>query len=228
MEDLKITITDLSVQENGVFKKIEHFPNIEQAAFYLKNKCFNVYWNGNKKKYLINIAHNINDRRLMKSPYLNKITLKLLYKEYYINNFLVKDAYGKVLHKDYLTDLMLSFSYEKWEEIRKEASRIRSNRHKKSTFRDNFSELWKLPDWKYGYRNIRTTQERRWSEAEDHKDLCRARRNFKSLPNSWDDMISRPGYNWKVQSKRKKQWIPVGPKKVHWVNDIIEAEDLYE
>lgn len=54
------------------------------------------------------------------------------------------------------------------------------------------------------YRQIRTKQERR--EALYNKEYVRSARNFKNLPNSYDDILySRCGRSWK-NNKKFKQW----------------------
>lgn len=63
-----------------------------------------------------------------------------------------------------------------------------------------------------GYKEPRSTQERRWAKAWDDeedapkKGFARARRRGSNLPNAWDDCISRSEKSWKTQSKRKYQW----------------------
>ena len=62
----------------------------------------------------------------------------------------------------------------------------------------------------YGqYRAIKTTNERRQLEStkgEENAPKIRAARNFRNLPNSWDDFMSHNDKSWKTQSKRKHQW----------------------
>lgn len=60
-----------------------------------------------------------------------------------------------------------------------------------------------------GMRRIRTTNERRQIEAwKDEEDVpkVRAARNYRNLPNSWDDYMAHSDRSWKTQSKRKHQW----------------------
>jgi len=54
--------------------------------------------------------------------------------------------------------------------------------------------------YKNYFRYIRTTQEKRWSflgENEIYPVKLRKRRNFKNIPNSWDDIIKERHKNWK-------------------------------
>lgn len=58
-----------------------------------------------------------------------------------------------------------------------------------------------------GYlRRIRTTQERRMSFA--YPEYTRGKRNFRNLPNSWDDYYRSDINNksWK-HTKKRKQWM---------------------
>lgn len=60
-----------------------------------------------------------------------------------------------------------------------------------------------------GMRRVRTTNERRqidaWKDEEDAPKV-RAARNYRNLPNSWDDYMAHSDRSWKTQSKRKNQW----------------------
>ena len=62
---------------------------------------------------------------------------------------------------------------------------------------------------KYSYhRHPRTLQEMRWNEA--HKEYVRGRRNhhgYCGLPSSWDDIPRTIQKTWKVQRKKRKQWM---------------------
>jgi len=65
--------------------------------------------------------------------------------------------------------------------------------------------------YKNYFRYIRTTQEKRWSflgENEIYPVKLRKRRNFKNIPNSWDDIIKERHKNWK--KFRKTQY------KINW------------
>jgi hypothetical protein len=53
------------------------------------------------------------------------------------------------------------------------------------------------------YRRPRTTQERRYNCDEDHTDFVRGKR--RNIPNSWDDMPSRPHKKSKRQKGRGKK-----------------------
>lgn len=74
-----------------------------------------------------------------------------------------------------------------------------------------------------GVRNMKTTQERRWSLA--HKKYIRGRRSFWNLPNSWDDYWhARREKGWK-RSKKKRQWMEKGDKfneKTNWIMLLVD------
>jgi hypothetical protein len=60
--------------------------------------------------------------------------------------------------------------------------------------------------WSY-FRNMRSSNEKR--QAFEHKELIRAKRNFKNLPNPWDlEKYATILHirNWK-RTKKKKQWL---------------------
>lgn len=59
--------------------------------------------------------------------------------------------------------------------------------------------------WGY-YRKIRTTQERRYATACEHKPYVRGRRSFRSLPNTYDDLRYTDEKTWKARHKVRKQW----------------------
>ena len=84
-----------------------------------------------------------------------------------------------------------------------------------------FRDWWKdRPRWRwnrhgwspgaYGqYRGVKTTNERRQIEAtkgEENAPKIRAARNFRNLPNAWDDFMSHNDKSWKTQSKRRHQY----------------------
>ena len=59
------------------------------------------------------------------------------------------------------------------------------------------------------YRNIKTTQERKYACDPEHKPYIRGKRNFRNLPESWDDIpVSRYSIkkSWK-RTKKRKQWM---------------------
>ncbi len=72
---------------------------------------------------------------------------------------------------------------------------------------------WYYPGTKRNFRSMyrrpRTTQERRWANAWDDEEFAtkvRARRNYRNLPNSWDDI---PHTDWSYRNwkhYRKHQW----------------------
>lgn len=60
--------------------------------------------------------------------------------------------------------------------------------------------------YKCGFRNPRTTQERRWNGKSNH---IRAKRRMQNIPDAWED-IRRTDIDhrcWKTQSKKRKQWM---------------------
>lgn len=68
---------------------------------------------------------------------------------------------------------------------------------------------WRKRNWRKGghYRQMRTTQERRWAAAWDDEEFApktRAARNFRNLPNAWDDWWRTEDRNWKRY--RRTQW----------------------
>ena len=60
------------------------------------------------------------------------------------------------------------------------------------------------------FKKPKTTQERKYSFCDQCKEYnikVRKRRNFKNLPNTWDDIYKYfPGKSWKHQTKKRKQW----------------------
>jgi len=62
----------------------------------------------------------------------------------------------------------------------------------------------------YGWiRNIKTFQERKWTNAWDDEEFAprpRATRQGHNLPDAWDDYWAGAQKSWKWQSKRKHQW----------------------
>ena len=59
----------------------------------------------------------------------------------------------------------------------------------------------------YGYRNPRTTQERRQNSDPEYKCYVRPARRMNKLPNSYDDIHrSRKSSGWKNNRKAYKQW----------------------
>lgn len=62
--------------------------------------------------------------------------------------------------------------------------------------------------WPSCYRAFRTTQEKRqWFNAVDQGIIPRRSRNYKNLPNTWDDYyIAKDFKCWKSKNKIKKQW----------------------
>ena len=78
-----------------------------------------------------------------------------------------------------------------------------------------FRQYWRHPGTKSQkrhvtgsyFRKIHTTPERRWAHAWDDEEFapkCRARRNSKNLPESWDDYYRTGTKNWKKY--RSHQW----------------------
>ena len=72
---------------------------------------------------------------------------------------------------------------------------------------------WNRHGWSPGaygsYRALKTTNERRQIAAcLDEEDAPRIRpsRNFRNLPNAWDDFMSHNDKSWKTQSKRRHQY----------------------
>ena len=53
----------------------------------------------------------------------------------------------------------------------------------------------------YQFRNMRTTQERKFSCDIDHKKFVRGGRNRAGLPNVWDDVYHLYQRNWKEYRK---------------------------
>jgi len=56
------------------------------------------------------------------------------------------------------------------------------------------------------YRRVKTTQERRWSLVDTK--YIRSKRNFRNLPNPWNDynIADNKQRGWK-RTKKKRQWI---------------------
>lgn len=69
---------------------------------------------------------------------------------------------------------------------------------------------WNWSPGAYGqYRKVKTTNERRQIDAwkdEEFAPKVRCARNFRNLPNTWDDYMSHNDKSWKTQSKRRYQW----------------------
>lgn len=59
--------------------------------------------------------------------------------------------------------------------------------------------------WSY-YRQIGTTQERRYACDPEHKHYVRGRRSYSNLPNAYDDLYFTREKNWKARVKVSKQW----------------------
>src|SRR5690606_2359359 len=64
------------------------------------------------------------------------------------------------------------------------------------------------------YRKVKTFSEAKATcghQVDYGEDIVRAKRGYKTIPNSWDDIstgIYKKQYSWKHNSKRRKQWIP--------------------
>lgn len=59
------------------------------------------------------------------------------------------------------------------------------------------------------FRQPRTTQERRWAKAWDDEEFApktRCSRNFRNLPNAWDDYTRRDADDRSWKRHRKHQW----------------------
>jgi hypothetical protein len=56
------------------------------------------------------------------------------------------------------------------------------------------------------YRRVKTTQERRIAVDRQIRSYIRGRRNFRSLPSSWDEIPREIDHSWKAK-KIKKQWM---------------------
>jgi hypothetical protein len=88
-----------------------------------------------------------------------------------------------------------------------------------------YTSVWRLKDFKlrfrfdpipysgkykgigFGYRNIKTTQERKYSCDPEHKPYIRGKRSFRNLPEAWDDIPAFPiKRSWK-RTKKRKQWM---------------------
>lgn len=95
------------------------------------------------------------------------------------------------------------------------------------TFRYRYDPVPGVKHWKNSilsyYRRMKTTQERRWSLA--HKTYVRGRRNYRNLPNSWDDFCyARREKGWK-RTKKKRQWMKKGDKlhdKTNWNMFLVD------
>ena len=62
-------------------------------------------------------------------------------------------------------------------------------------------------EWYWGmFRNIRTTQERRYSCASEHKPFVRGKRSIRGLPSAWDDIFIHREKTWKARTRLKRQW----------------------
>ena len=108
---------------------------------------------------------------------------------------------NKILSSDYLVG-----EYRKWNENRKAKNRKNLERRlakqRQGRKPSPFNKMCK---------HMRTTNERRWANAnldEEFAPTTRAKRNAKNLPNTWWDIPSYSQKSWKFQSKRKKQWKP--------------------
>lgn len=59
----------------------------------------------------------------------------------------------------------------------------------------------------YLYRNIKTTQEKKYACDSEHKPYIRGRRSFSNLPDAWDEIpTSSIKRSWK-RTKKRKQWM---------------------
>lgn len=59
----------------------------------------------------------------------------------------------------------------------------------------------------YYYRNIKTTQERKYACDPEHKPYIRGKRSLRNLPEAWDDIPANTiKRNWK-RTKKRKQWM---------------------
>lgn len=64
------------------------------------------------------------------------------------------------------------------------------------------------------FRKIKTFSEARETcghQSDYGENIIRAKRGYKTIPSSWDDVSSglwKKQYSWKHNSKRRKQWIP--------------------
>lgn len=59
------------------------------------------------------------------------------------------------------------------------------------------------------YRNIKTTQERKFCCDPEHKPYIRGKRSMKNLPEAWDDIWNSKELikkSWK-RTKKRKQWM---------------------
>ena len=58
------------------------------------------------------------------------------------------------------------------------------------------------------YRRFKTTNEKRKSADVEYKQYVKPKRNFRNLPDTWDEeKVRHIDKCWKSQSKKKKQWM---------------------
>ena len=81
-------------------------------------------------------------------------------------------------------------------------------------------------------RYLKTTREKRYSCALEHKPYVRAKRNYANIPDTYDDHFVTYRHDWKANSKSRKQWGRhlKGTKTIskYDYNDFFEYEDLLD
>jgi len=85
------------------------------------------------------------------------------------------------------------------------------------------------------YRSPKTTQERRDSCDDEHKDLVRPSRNRSNLPTSWDDINVHHNKTWKDKRKqqyniggrgKKRKTIVIGYRNHYRVEDFFDKHSI--
>jgi hypothetical protein len=134
--------------------------------------------------------------------------------------YLVKDEKGRILDLRNYADEVYKFDIAKYNKDIREKNRTAWEKQwvEREALWDKKQKLYEgKPYWGY-YRNIRTTQERRYNCIKEYKAYIRSRRSFSNLPHAWDDLYFHREKTWKARTKVKKQWLVNKKRHIDTVN----------
>ncbi len=179
----------------------QKFYNIEkiESSIYFYTRKNEVFIFNSHKEFLSNLNINIIYRigKSFKCDSLDKyidnkdLKNKTYYTWEYSTSYIVEKD-GIILDPKNIEEDFYKYNLDK----RKKKKYIKNFIYRKSPV----PNTGKRSLYKNYFRYIKTTQEKRWSflgENEIYPVKLRKKRNFKNIPNSWDDIIKERHKNWK-------------------------------
>lgn len=190
------------------------FENLDFCCVWILDNIINkeYFRTKNKKDFTQNIACNIKDYFFKKILHPWEIMPGCSY-TIERNRYLFFDANDRIFPKSFLVDKCIEIYNTNVKQIREEFRKTKRKNWlwKSDLYEKRWNDRQSRLNNKYKfisyYRKVKTLQERRLACSEEHKPFVRSARNETNLPNSWDDINVFLQYNWKEQTKFRKQWM---------------------